>query len=271
MRDDQYLHYLAILKMGLNEPSYDYLYQLCHAHLHTFAFENISKLVLTASGEDWIPSIEQFIENYSLHHFGGTCYTLNTSFMQLLLKIGFNCSPVKVGKDHLAIIVSLNESNFYVDVGSAAPIFKPVNLDLIEPSNRMFGSDKIQIIQTESGYEYMRWKDNQKREMNWTFHLNGNIQVEEFKPIYRESIQAEASFMNILRCQIWQNNRERSLSLLNNAFTIENNDGARTTTYLSSVSEIEKVLDKEFKLKSMPIRAAIEILEKRGVNVFVKE
>ncbi|MFK3937380.1 arylamine N-acetyltransferase [Alkalihalobacillus sp. NPDC078783] len=271
MRNDQCLHYLAFLNMELNKPSYDYLYQLCHAHLHTFAFENISKLILTDSGEDWIPSTEQFIENYSQHYFGGTCYTLNTSFMQLLLKIGFNCSPVKVGKDHLAIIVTLNEANFYVDVGSAAPIFKPINLDLIEPSTRIFGSDKIQIIQTDSGYEYLRWKDNQKREMNWTFQLNEIAEVDKFKPIYRKSVQPEASFMKILRCKVWQNNRDRSLSLFNNVFTIENNNGDRTTTYLSTVNEMETVLDKEFKLKGMPIRAAMEILEKRGVNVFVKE
>ncbi|WYP26976.1 arylamine N-acetyltransferase [Alkalihalobacillus sp. FSL W8-0930] len=257
--------------MELRKPTYDYLHQLCHAHLHTFAFENISKLILTASGEDWIPSIEQYIENYLLHHYGGTCYTLNSSFMHLLLKIGFNCSPVKVGKDHLAIIVSLNESNYYVDVGSAAPIFKPINLDLVEPSIRKFGSEKIQIIRNDLGYEYVRWKGNQKRDMDWTFNMRNRIQVDTFKPVYHRSIQPEASFMKILRCKIWQNNRGRSLSLINNEYTIEYNNGTKTTTYISSVSEMENLLDKQFNLKRMPIKTAIELLERHGIDIFQRK
>ncbi|TSB47633.1 arylamine N-acetyltransferase [Alkalicoccobacillus porphyridii] len=271
MKKETAKDYVEAMNLCIKNPTIEFLNELCKAHLHTFAFENISKLYLTKKGEQWVPSVEKFINHYSTYQFGGTCYTLNSSFLELLLELGFDGYPIMLGQDHLAIIVKLNQRVYYVDVGSAAPIFEPIDLHTKENASRKFANEEIKIITSEKGYEYVRWVDGKLRQTEWTFDIKQSIGLEQFKPVYLKSIQPGRAFMKILRCQLWQTDKQRSLSLLNNVFTIRYEDGHTTAFTLSTVGDIEKVLEQEFRLGKLPVRGAIEELSRLGVDVFTKE
>ncbi|MDQ0207648.1 arylamine N-acetyltransferase [Alkalicoccobacillus murimartini] len=270
MKKKTMMKYTQIMNIEIKPPTFHYLQDLCKAHLHTFAFENISKLYSIQKGERWIPSAEHFIENYLNYQFGGTCFTLNSTFMQLLTELGFDCSLVKLGQTHLAIIVQLDHQAYYVDVGSTAPIFEPINLDLEANTERRFGKEKMEITKSGNQFEYIRWVNGQNRDMQWTFTMNEEIELEHFKPIYEKSIQPGTPFMKILRCQLWQTDQGRSLSLLNNLFTIRYPDGGDTNVTLSTVYDIKQVLETEFRLGKLPVREAVEELERLGIDVFEK-
>ncbi|MCK9911651.1 hypothetical protein MXD81_21025, partial [Microbacteriaceae bacterium K1510] len=79
-----------------------------------------------------IPPIEVLVDHFSRYDFGGTCYTINSRLLLLLRSLGYACSLVQVGSDHMAILVKLPEldgEQVYVDCGAAAPFFTPVQFE----------------------------------------------------------------------------------------------------------------------------------------------
>jgi N-hydroxyarylamine O-acetyltransferase len=66
--EERVIQYLSILKLKVESPSYSYLERICHSHLNTFPFENISKLIYLAEGKA-LPSIEKFMVNYSVLNY----------------------------------------------------------------------------------------------------------------------------------------------------------------------------------------------------------
>lgn len=75
-------------------------------------------------------------------------------------------------------------------------------------------------------------------------------------------------FTSFLRCQIWQLDRQRSLSLVNNVLSIRNNLGQVEKRILANRSEVREVIDHEFNLPRMPVEKAIDVLEELDVNIF---
>jgi hypothetical protein len=73
-----------------------------------------------------LPTLAEFLRSHQMHHTGGTCYILNSQFAKLLQALGFQCYLIKLGNDHMAIIVMIDEDNYYVDCGAAAPFFELV-------------------------------------------------------------------------------------------------------------------------------------------------
>lgn len=266
--------YLEILNLAIEAPSRSYLEKICTAHLNTFAFENISKLIFFRNGdfENFdIPPYEQFIQNYLEHHYGGTCYTLNSNLMLLLIELGFACYHIMLGKEHMAIIAVLDGEKYYVDCGAAAPFFRPVPF-MSNPENvSSFGEDKINLLpvnREENEYKYIRFTNGKQNGITWGFNSVKEFSVSDFSEIIKASNKPDAPFMTFLRCQIWQTDQNRSLSLVNNKLAIRHRDGRSEVRKLSSIPEIEAEIHNEFNLPNLPVRQAIEILSSHEIDIF---
>lgn len=266
--------YLAALNLQLEQPTYDYLSRICHAHLNTFPFENISKLLNYNHKKFEIPSLDLFVQNYKTYHFGGTCYTLNANLKKLLSNIGFDCYPIMLGKEHMGIIVKIDHVRFYVDCGAAAPFFKPVPFEKELENVSSFGLDEVHLRPVDiknHEYTYTRFTNGTQSGKVWHFHSRLKAELNDFTPALQKSFEVNAPFMTILRCQRYQTNKQRSVSLVNNKFGIRYADGNTTTTTLSSVEEIQEVIANEFLLHKMPIAEAIDVLKALNINIFAKE
>ncbi len=79
---------------------------------------------------------------------------------------------------------------------------------------------------------------------------------------------AGTTFMTLLRCQLWQLNQGRSVSLVNNQFGIRHSDGRTDKYTLHSVAEIEEVIANEFALPKLPVGEAIDVLAELGIDIF---
>ena len=80
--------YLSLLGVGRKKQSLEALSELIEAHLWNVPFENISKLYYRAYRDVRVlPSLELFLEGIESFHLGGTCYTNNYYFCQLLEKL----------------------------------------------------------------------------------------------------------------------------------------------------------------------------------------
>ncbi|NGQ94944.1 arylamine N-acetyltransferase [Brevibacillus sp. SYP-B805] len=268
--------------MGLTaQPAtYAFLSAICRAHLHTFAFENISKLLYYRDRQQngfVIPPVEVFVEQRARHHFGGTCFTLNSRLHQLLAALGFDARLVKLGKDHMGIVVEVPEfpgERLYVDCGAAAPFFRPVRFEREEADVAAFGTDEVRIVpdQEEPGqYRFIRYRRGEIVSQEWTFSPDQGRSFAEFEPIIEESNRPGTFFMSSLRCQLWQTQYNRSISLVNNMLTIRTADGEEHKQTLQSIEEIEGVLADEFGLPLLPVREAVEVLASLGTDIFADE
>jgi N-hydroxyarylamine O-acetyltransferase len=269
--------YLDLLGLQRKPPSYGYLSEICRAHLHTFAFENISKLLYYRDRElngFLIPPADIFVENRSRYHFGGTCFTLNSRLHLLLEALGFDAYLVKLGKDHMGILVQLPElpdERLYVDCGAAAPIFQPVRFERDAGNVSAFGMDEIRIVpvQEEPGqFRFVRYRRGEVVSSEWTFDPAKKQSFSDFHPIIEQLNEPGTVFMSSLRCQLWQTQNFRSLSLVNNVLTIRDEKGMERKETLHSIEEIEHVMAEEFQLPLLPVREAAAILKSLGTDIF---
>ncbi|KAB2331718.1 arylamine N-acetyltransferase [Bacillus mesophilum] len=266
--------YLDCLNLILEKPSYKYLEKICYAHLNTFPFENISKLLYFKNhhySNFNLPTFELFIKNFKEYNYGGTCYTLNSNLMFLLTKIGFDCYHVMLGEEHMAIIVKIDNERFYIDCGAAAPFFKPVRFEGNFENISSFGKDEVNILPEEphrNRYKYVRYINGKQSGKAWHFNSRKEVKVSDFNDVIEKSNKPNSTFMTILRCQLYQTSKQRSISLVNNKLSIRYSNGKTNVFTLSSPGDIREVLTEEFMLPNLPVIEAIEVLKTLKINIF---
>ncbi|MGE6259759.1 arylamine N-acetyltransferase [Heyndrickxia sporothermodurans] len=266
--------YLDCLNLNLEKPSYKYLEKICYAQLNTFPFENISKLLYFKNhhyNNFNLPSCELFIKNFKEYNFGGTCYTLNSNLMILLTEIGFDCYHVMLGEEHMGIIVKIDKERYYIDCGAAAPFFKPVRFERDFENISSFGKDEVNILPEDphrNRYKYVRYINGKQSGKAWHFNSRKEAKVSDFNDVIEKSNKPNATFMTILRCQLYQTSKQRSISLVNNKFSIRYSDGETNVLTLSSPEDIRAVLTEEFRLPNLPVKEAIEVLKTLKINIF---
>lgn len=273
---DSTIQYLNQLNLHPEKPSYHFLEQICTAQLNTFPFENISKLLYFKNHgyQNFdIPSYGIFTENYHRFNFGGTCYTLNSNLMVLLRELGFDCYHVMLGEEHMGIVVKLENRRFYVDCGAAAPFLKPVNFEEDQGNTSSFGKDEVHISPEEpqrNRYKYIRYTNGKQSGRTWHFDSGRKAEVSDFHDVMEKSNKPGAPFMTILRCQLYQTSKQRSVSLVNNKFAIRCSNGEASLRELSTPEEIMAVLSEEFMLPKLPAKEAIEVLSTLGIDIFAQ-
>ncbi|MFS0558201.1 arylamine N-acetyltransferase [Brevibacillus sp. 179-C9.3 HS] len=141
--------YLQRLGLLQEKPSLPYLSALCRAHLQTFPYENVSKLLSYYLHSDRsIPSPTTYIQQAVDHDFGGTCFANNGSFLALLRELGFTGYLISLADEHAAILITgLLDSGdpLYVDIAAAAPLFQPVPFVTAPHNLAAFGYESVQI------------------------------------------------------------------------------------------------------------------------------
>jgi N-hydroxyarylamine O-acetyltransferase len=269
--------YLQALRLDQEQPSFDFLKKIIVHHLSVFPFENVSKLLYyrdRSKNGFMIPDMNTFIEHHERFHFGGTCYTLNSNLLRLLQALGFQTRYMLLGGEHMAILVQLEEfpdESIYVDCGGAAPLFDPVRFETLKNPVSRFGKDVVSITPVagrEGMYVYERFTAGKKRGKAWQFDLNKHYEWADFQPCIEKANLPGTTFMSMLRCQIWQLNERRSVSLADNEFSIRYANGNVQKTKLTSVTDVEEVLVTQFRLPRLPVREAVAVLQALGVHIF---
>jgi len=219
--NDLYQEYLNILKVQVRAPDFQYLNDLITAHLQHIPFENISKIYYKNKfGTADIPGFQEYLERVTTNNFGGTCYTLNYYFNQLLNHLGFNailCSADMNNPDvHLVNIVKLSDREYLVDVGYAAPFFEPLPLDLNTAYEISYGFEKyVALPKDSSGY-------NQVQQFRYGLLRHFYIvkpyprSISDFSHVINASFDPLAAFMNSILITKF----ERNHSIIINNFSL---------------------------------------------------
>lgn len=198
-----YQRFINILGLETRLPSLEALSELLAAHLSVIPFENISKLFYKATlNQDQLPSFDQYLKGIEKFNFGGTCYSNNYYLFKLLAHLGYqvqlNNADMKKPGVHMVIRVILENRDYLVDVGYAAPFKQPIPLFLEED------------FCVESGRNHYLFKPKDLLGRTKLILLRNGIvkhgytinpeamTIEDFNHVISESFRPDSNFFNSL-------------------------------------------------------------------------
>jgi arylamine N-acetyltransferase len=99
---------------------------------------------------------------------------------------------------HIVNIVNLENRDYLVDVGYAAPFFNPIPFDLSEEYKITWGADEyILIPRSENGYSELILFRNAREKHGYTVKPQARS-ILEFKTVIKDSFRESATFLNAI-------------------------------------------------------------------------
>jgi len=229
--NDLFEKYLDLLGIEKSIPTYDFLCKVVKAHLIKIPFENISKLLFKKQGLYNIPDFKAFLDGIEKNNFGGTCYTNNYYLYRLLKHLGFEirlCGADMKNPDvHIISMVKIENKEYIVDVGYAAPFYEPLPRYLKEYFNIALGNEKYVVKPIDNlGRTTIEQQSNETLQ-HWYTAKPEARNIDEFSKVIMDSYSDDATFMNAIR--ITKFTEYGSLVLKNLYFTKTVNDSSTTT------------------------------------------
>jgi N-hydroxyarylamine O-acetyltransferase len=240
--------YLNLLGVGRKKQSLESLSELIEAHLWNVPFENISKLHYRAYRDVRVLSgLELFLEGIESFHFGGTCYTNNYYFCQLLENLGYKirlCGADMSDPDvHIVSMVALGEHEYLVDVGYAAPFLMPMPVDLDTDYTLHLGQDRY-VLKPKDDAGCSKMELYRDGKLNHGYVVNPTPrQIQEFEHIIVDSFRDEETFMNALLLAKFSPKRSY---IVHNMTSIEYQDNKSNVRNLKGTDELVDVVHEWF-------------------------
>ena len=248
MRSDLLERYLNLLGVQRQKPGTGALFELVKAQLVKVPFENVSKLYYNKHhNHQGLPTLKFFLDGIEHFHFGGTCYSNNYFFYQLLANLGYQiklCGADMLNPDvHLVSVVSIDQREYLLDVGYAAPFLSPLPRDLTKDYVIVLGRDQYVLKpQDARGCSQMElYKDGS---LKHCYSVNpAPRQIQEFYQIIVESYREDSKFMNtLLLARFFP---DRSL-ILQNLTVIESQGTVSKSQSLTGRDELVQAVYKYF-------------------------
>jgi len=249
--------YLMLLQIEKSTPNFSLLKKIVKAHLIKVPFENISKLLYKKPGMNYIPNLSTYLNGIEKYNFGGTCYSNNYYLYSLLKHLGYNvklCGADMKNPDvHLISIVSIDDREYIINGGYAAPFFDPLPRELATEHIINYANKKYIIKpQDELGRTTVEQHYN-GRLQHWYTAKPKSRTLEEFQKVIEDSYSDDAVFMNAIRIKKY--NKNGSLVLKNLSLT--ETWGNKSLKINHSRAEIPIVIEENFKIPSNVVMEAI--------------
>lgn len=261
--DRYFVRYLKLLGIEKQRPSYEYLKEIVKAHVLKIPFENISKLYLYKSiNLKKLIDFELYLDGIEKYGFGGTCYANNFYLNKLLSWLGFNiklCGADMKNPDvHIVSVVNIENLEFLIDTGYAAPFSEPIPLDLLNDCTINMGVDRFvlkpQNINKQSYLEMYR-----NGELIHGYRVNPRARkIEEFQQVIKDSFKESSTFMNALLLTRFDS---ENFIVINNMSIIISSGKVSKKHSIDSIEQLSLVINKYFNIPKSIIMESIDKLQ----------
>jgi N-hydroxyarylamine O-acetyltransferase len=253
--------YLKLINVEATSPTYEFFCKLVKAHLIKVPFENISKLLFKKRGMNYIPDLDTFLVGIEKHNFGGTCYTNNYYFHLLLDHLGFDVklcgADMKDPDVHLINIVTIDEKEFIVDVGYAAPFLQPLPRDLNSDFVIEFGNERYVVRPKDENGKTLVEQYSGNELQHWYTVKPEARKFEEFREVIEDSFADDSTFMNAIRAVRFTSNG--SVSLRN--YLLKETNGTNVTPIKILREDIPGVIYEKFGMPEELIKEALDCIK----------
>lgn len=266
--DKLYRRYLSALGW-VGDPG---LHELVRSHLIKVPFENVSKLLRCAQPDEPKPfTMEDFVTGVETRDLGGSCYALNRHLAQLLQFLDYDVKLLAAKIDnreraHVVLLVNFEDAKYLVDVGFGAPFHDLINLAEL-PYKVEHGEFNYELRRHpvfKSQYEMIK-KVKGRKSVTYSFNETLPLGPEAFDEAATESLGPQGSLLD--RLHIARFFDSRAYELHNNKL-LTTSHNVTTTQTLGSVREVEDFVRERMLLDRCPVREAIDVLAKRGIDIF---
>jgi len=251
--------YLKLLGFSQRAPGPDALRELVQTHVFKVPFENVSKLYYYKHFNlQSMPGPERFLNGIERFHFGGTCYSSNYYFYLLLDHLGYDvklCGADMSNPDvHLVSIVSVEQKEYLVDVGYAAPFCTPLPRDLATDYAILLGRDQY-VLKPQDARGYSRMELYRDGHLKHGYSVNpAPRHIQEFEHIIADSYREDSTFMNALLMARFFSSRSL---VLHNLKLIDSQGSASKSQVLSSRDELVLAAQKYFAIPKKITREVV--------------
>lgn len=251
--------YLSVLELTKQPPTFEYLSQLITAHLTKIPFENISKIFYYIKYDlKYIPDFELYLDGIEKFNFGGTCYSNNYYFNQLLNFLGFKamlCGADMNNPDvHLVNVINWGSKNYLVDVGYAAPFYYPIPLYQSFDFDINFGNETFVLKpkNNDGNHELKQYRDNKIKHGYVVKPFERSIS--EFEQIIVDSFRKNSTFLN--RITAVKYNSDKSISIRNYSL-IEMTKTYHNIKKYADLESLELGINENFKIPRNILRESL--------------
>ena len=258
--DRLFVKYLRLLGIQKQRPSFKYLKNIIGTQLSKIPFENISKLFFKKRHNlKQLIDFELYLNGVEKYGFGGTCYSINFYLNQLLSWLGYDiklCGADMKNPDvHIVSIVSIENREFLVDTGYAAPFSEPLPLDLLNDYSINIGLDRY-ILKPQTNNSYSKIELYRNGELKHGYRINPKARnIGEFRQIIEDSFKESATFMNALLLTRFDNNH---LIMIHNMTFIESYGNISKENSIDTFKQLTSIINDRF---CIPKPIIIESLE----------
>jgi len=252
--------YLEILGATPEPPSLRALTALVEAQLRRIPFENVSKLFLRRrEGADTMPTPDRYLDGIERFHLGGTCYPTNGYFNLLLRYLDYDarlCGADMSQPDvHIVNMVRLENREFLVDVGYAAPFLAPLPRDLQTEHVVSWGDERYVLEPRDAAGRSQLHHEHRGRRIHGYLAKPHPRSLAFFDGVIRDSYGDAATFMNaVVLVRFWPG---RSVRIHNLELVESTPDEARVTA-LADREELVEAIREHFGIPGAIVRGALE-------------
>ncbi len=249
--------YLKLLGINKSKPNFDLLKKIVKTHLIKVPFENISKLLYKKQGMNYIPDLELYLDGIEKYNFGGTCYSNNYYLYLLLEYLGFEiklCGADMKNPDvHLISIVKIDNKEYIIDGGYAAPFLKPLPRNLKEDYVITLGYEKYLVKPQDDFGETIVEQHFEGKLQHWYTAKPKERKIEEFRRVIENSYSDGAVFVNAVRITRFSDTGSKVIKNLDLTETTGNN----CTTRKIDRHDLPAVIQENFGMPSSVVEEAI--------------
>ena len=268
--DIHFVRYLRLLGIEKQRPNFEYLKEIVKAHVVKIPFENISKLYFYKRiNLKKLIDFERYLDGIEKYGFGGTCYANNFYLNQLLNWLGYKiklCGADMKNPDvHIVSIVTIENREFLIDSGYAAPFSEPIPLDLSNDYIINMGIDRY-IIKPQNNNKQSHLKMYRNGKLIHGYWVNTRARkIEEFRQVILDSFKESSTFMNALLLTRFHSG---NFIIIHNMSIIESSGTISKERSIDSIEQLSLVINKYFNIPKSIVMESINKLQmqKNGWN-----
>lgn len=247
------------------------LFELVRTHLIKVPLENVSSILAVADGaKPGLPSVESFLEGIERHDLGGSAFTNNGYFVELLRYLDYDVDLLGADVEgrplaHAVCRVLHDDRPHLVDLGLGAPFYEPIPLDgelpyRVESGDRSFVLDR----HADAGCFEMTTLDGGRRTTSYVVRPTPR-RLAEFGP----TVQALLAGEYLRHLEITRIFASRRASLRDAVVILTRHNESESRT-VRDLAELEASIQGDFQLHRLPLGRAVAALKGRGVDIFAR-
>jgi len=261
--DKLFLRYLRLLGIQKQRPDFEYLKKIVRAQLSKVPFENISKLYFYKRiNLKKLIDFELYLDGIEKYGFGGTCYANNFYLYQLLSWLGYNiklCGADMKNPDvHIVSVVNIENREFLVDTGYAAPFTEPLPLDLLENYIINIGNDQY-VLKPQNNNKQSQIELYRDGELIHGYKVNPKARnIGDFRKVIENSFEESATFMNALLLTRFDSG---NFIVIHNMSIIESSGKVSKKHTIDTIEQLSLVINKYFNIPKSIVMESIDKLQ----------